>query len=330
MDRQGFRIKLQGYGLVPPEISNAIVLIEHFDEFLQMPGQSPSRETTWEYSQLLISRQMNTTENYITLIRYCAYIQEREMQVAFLELVDGGEVSENLYQKVATQFGEVLRDEVFDGIGIAPYGIGTPQKPAYVHPVIQRMNQKLGTNTVCQFLSGCMRDLPDEMYDDDIQMFFETGNIDDFITKRKEKFLNKLEKCMQQGKLFFAQEITPEVLAFVRSEPEIGGGKRVGQVIYETKIPFMTREFLEEEDPLMRRYYYCHCPWTREAIRRGNVSIAENFCYCSGGFHKKLWELIYECPLKVEVLESVAWGNDCCRFAIHLPDNVIPNPLIIG
>ena len=126
---------------------------------------------------------------------------------------------------------------------------------------------------------------------------------------------------MQQGKLFFAQEITPEVLAFVRSDPEMGGGRREGQVIYETKIPFLTSKYLAENDPVLRRYYYCHCPWTREAIRKQDVPIAKNFCYCSAGFHKKPWEIIFEQPIQVDVLESILKGDDRCRFAIHLPSH---------
>jgi len=61
------------------------------------------------------------------------------------------------------------------------------------------------------------------------------------------------------------------VLDFVRSDPEMGGGRREGNVIYETKIPYMTKLYLAETDPKLKRYYACHCPWAREAIKNENV-----------------------------------------------------------
>lgn len=320
MDKQSLLTKLRAYGLDPKQIDDAMVLIEHFNEFMVMPGHNPCFETAWAFSDLMITRQINTFENYLTLYRYCAFIRERELQVAFLELIDGGEVAENLYNKMGQQWGEDLKNVVFSGSGIIAYGTPTPEKPAYLHPIIKRLKEQVGSDAVCQFLSVCMRDLPDEMAAGMIEQFNEAGDIDAFLVQRKARFIETLEQCMKADRLFFAQPITPEVIDFVRSDPEMGAGRREGNVLYETKIPFLTSQYLSESDPKMRRYYYCHCPWTREAIKAGNVEIAPEFCNCSGGFHKKDWEAIYGQPLKVEVLESVAQGDDRCRFAIHLPE----------
>jgi hypothetical protein len=82
----------------------------------------------------------------------------------------------------------------------------------------------------------------------------------------------------------------------------------------------MTQQYLAETDPALRRYYACHCPWVRDAIKNDDVKLAEIFCQCSGGFHKKPFEIIFERPLKVEVLESVLKGDSRCRFAIHIPE----------
>jgi hypothetical protein len=120
--------------------------------------------------------------------------------------------------------------------------------------------------------------------------------------------------------LFFAQEITDEVLAFVKNDPEIGGGRREGNIVYETKIPFMTTAYLAETAPTLKRYFYCHCPWAREAIKNGDVTLTATFCNCSAGFHKKPWEVALGKPVRAEVVESVLKGDDRCRFAIYLPE----------
>jgi hypothetical protein len=104
----------------------------------------------------------------------------------------------------------------------------------------------------------------------------------------------------------------------VRSDPEIGGGRRIGNIVYETKIPFMTKQYLAESDPTLKRYFYCHCPWAREAVKSGE-KVAPIFCNCSAGFHKKPWEAALSQKIRVDVLESVLQGDSRCRFAIHLP-----------
>ncbi|MCK7488759.1 MAG: hypothetical protein MZU97_27145 [Bacillus subtilis] len=52
----------------------------------------------------------------------------------------------------------------------------------------------------------------------------------------------------------------------MEDDPETAFGKREGQSVYITKIPFRAKRCLEEKDPKMRRYLYCHCPWARESI----------------------------------------------------------------
>ena len=89
-------------------------------------------------------------------------------------------------------------------------------------------------------------------------------------------------------------------------------------VVYETKIPFLTKQYLAESDPTLKRYYYCHCPWAREAVKSGE-RVAPIFCNCSAGFHKRPWEAALGQRIQVDVLESVLRGDERCRFAIHLP-----------
>ncbi len=43
------------------------------------------------------------------------------------------------------------------------------------------------------------------------------------------------------------------------------------------------------------------------------------FCTCGGSWHVTLWEGIIGEPVKVELVESVLRGADCCAFRIRLP-----------
>lgn len=315
MDKQGFQTMLEGRKLPAEKMTSALELAERFEQYAAQQGGF-STEVAWAFSKILITEGQNSTENFITLARYGLFIRNNVIYVAFLEVLDGGEAQENLYKRVAERYGEALRDEVFAGIGLAPYGLPTPEKPLTMHPVVERLEKAIGSAACRDLLADSLRDLPDYAWERDV--YQSCANVDEYLVKKKQKFIEQMETCQREGRLFFAQEVTADVLAYIRSQPEMGGGVRVGDIVYETKIPFLTKQYLAETDPLLKRYYYCHCPWAREAVKSGQ-KVAPIFCNCSAGFHKKPWEGALGQKVEVEVLESVLQGSDFCRFAIHLP-----------
>jgi hypothetical protein len=321
MNKQGFRAMLQERKVPAEKLDPAIALAERFEQFAEQSGVF-SVETARAFSKVLIEEGQNTLENFYTLARYGMFTKNNAIFVTFVESLDGYEAQENLYKRVAEKYGETLREEAFAGIGVAPFGIPAPEKPRYMQPVIERLEQVLGPDACRALLEDSLRDLADEYFAREREDFQSSSNVDEYIARRKQKFVAQLEACQQEGRLFFAQEITDEVLAFVRADPEIGGGRRVGDVVYETKIPYLTKEYLAETDPTMKRYYACHCPWAREAVKSGE-KVAPIFCNCSAGFHKKPWEVALGQKVKVDVLESALQGDARCRFAIHLPERVV-------
>ena len=319
MDARGFRQYLGSLDLVEDEIRASMEVAQRFDEFLLESGRTPDADAAWAFSRQLIDGGSNTEANYEALLRFCRFTGNDAMYVAFLELVDGGEVGENLYRLVGERFGPAFQGEVFAGLGVAPYGTPSPDKPAYLQPVIERLRARLGDEECGDFLSVCLRDLPDDHFALERAKLQNAGSMDAYLHQRKQAFLNRLEACQREDRLFFAQRITPEVMDFVRRDSEMGGGRREGIIVYETKIPYMTAQYLVETDPVMKRYHACHCPWAREAIKAGTPKVSATFCHCSAGFHKKPWEVIFRRPLRVDVLESALRGDLRCRFAIHLP-----------
>ncbi len=318
MDRQGFRSMLEARQTPPDRLEPALDLAERFERFSATYSQVTS-DTAWDFSRTLIAEGQNTIENLITLARYGWFTRNNAVLIAFLELLDGCEAQENLHVRVAERHGEALRDQVFSGIGLAPLGIPTPEKPAYMHPVIERLERSIGEQACRDLLSDSLRDLPDELYAGERELFLSSNGVDDYLVRKKQKFMERMLACQRNGQLFFAQEVTPQALDYIQNEPEMGGGVRDGNVVYETKIPFLTPQFLAETDPVMKRYFYCHCPWSREAIRSG-AAVSPIFCNCSAGFHRKPWQAALGQSVQVDVLESVLKGDDRCRFAIHLPD----------
>jgi len=136
----------------------------------------------------------------------------------------------------------------------------------------------------------------------------------------RARFIEELTGYLKRGAIWYEQEITPEVLELVKGNQEIQNGVRHGDKIYVSKIPFAPKQYLTEKDPVMKRYHACHCQLVRTAIRDGKPKISPVFCYGSGGYEKLPYDVIFDEPVKIELLESALKGDMRCRFAIIIPE----------
>jgi hypothetical protein len=110
---------------------------------------------------------------------------------------------------------------------------------------------------------------------------------------------------------------------FVANDSTIEAGKRDGNVIFVSKIPFKLAEYLNAEIDKDKRYYYCHCGWVRASIQKSDEEqISPTFCNCSGGWHKIHFETIFGQTLEVDIVKSVLKGDEICTFAIHIPEDI--------
>jgi hypothetical protein len=322
MDRDGFRALLKTRKLSDEQMEASIAIAERFEEYLLTAGAEAGAAAAWSFSEILIDEGQNSYENLLALARYGLFIKNNAVYVAILELLDGAEAQSNLNKKVGELFGDKVQAEVFTGIGISPVGLPSIHKPFDMFPVLDRLISRVGYEAVEQLFSACLRDLGDEYFIEDREQYIKSVNIDEYLQDKHQAFVRELQNCQQEGKLFFAQEITDEVVQYVRDRPETESGVREGNLIFITKIPYNAKQYLSETDPILKRYYACHCPWVRESIKSGNLQMNPIFCNCSGGFSKKSWEVIFGQPLQVDVLESALKGDLRCRFVVHLPENL--------
>ncbi len=322
MDREGFRELLKTRRLNDKQIEASIATAERFEAYLVSLGRQPLAEDAIEFCNTLVQEGQNSYDNFLALARYALFLKNNVILVPILELVDGVEVQPNLYKRVGELYGLQVRDEVFADIGITQLGVPSSAKPFDLFPALDRLIVKVGYDEVEQLLSACLRDLPDKYYLGERKKYKKSANIDAYLEMKRRDFLEELRSCQRDGRLFFSQEITDEVLQYVAEHPETEAGVRDGNLLYITKIPYNAKEYLTETDPTLKRYYACHCPWVRESIKAGNLRMEPVFCNCSAGFSKKPWQVIFGQELKVDVLESALKGHFRCRFAVHLPDDL--------
>jgi len=319
MTTQTFRQFLEERKFPQEQVDAFVLFAKKFMDACE-GGKSPVEIFPF-FSRQMIVEKTNTFDNYYAIALYGRFIKDNALLLAALELVDGGEALENLYKKTGEVLGEMRRDEIFAGIELIPLGTPNTEKPAAMQVMIERL-ERVEPHACKQILSSGLRDLPDEYYVSAKKTFDECANIDEYLLRKKQELIAELETIQREGRLYFNQEITDEVIEYVRSEPEIGQGVRIGNIIYETKIPHQAKEYLAETDEAKKRYYYCHCPWVKESLKNGKSNISPTFCNCSAAFHKKSWEVIFGQTLQADVLETVLQGDLRCRFAIHLPENV--------
>jgi hypothetical protein len=97
---------------------------------------------------------------------------------------------------------------------------------------------------------------------------------------------------------------------------------REGNVIHVTKIPYDPIKYQAATNATEKRYNYCHCALVKELTKIPDYKISPTYCCCGAGWYDSLWEGILGKPVRVEVVQSVLRGDDCCKFAIHLPQGL--------
>ncbi|HSJ57207.1 MAG TPA: hypothetical protein VLC95_08495, partial [Anaerolineae bacterium] len=284
MDREGFHQLLRERGVPDDQIGARIALAERFEAFA---AGRPTADDARAFAALLVEEGTNSWDNLITIARYGWFTRNDPVYVAIVELVDGAEVLDRLYEKLGQAVGAQMRDEVFANIDFPPLGTPSSAKPSVTQAVMARLEQLVDRDTCRRILSGGLRDLEDEWYLAEREKYRECGTIDAYLARKGDDYIAQLQKHRDEGTLYFTQPVTDAVIDWVDRHPEVRQGVREGNVVYEAKVPYMAAEYLATTDERLKRYYYCHCPWVRESIRSGDVRVSPTFCLCSAGFQKK-------------------------------------------
>ena len=152
--------------------------------------------------------------------------------------------------------------------------------------------------------------------------FLEMGDLDRFIKKHHEAELNHFVELNREGKDFYGQEVTDEVLEFVRKNPAMLAPVRKGNKLYCMAFPGNMSEYLKMTDERMKRYHACHCPFARESILSDKV-VSATLCNCSLGHVANFSEAFLGRELKGKVLRSVLNGDLICEYEITIPEDIM-------
>jgi hypothetical protein len=271
-----------------------------------------------EYLSSLIDGGRNSMDRLLAIARYCYFAKKNEYYVYFTSILNGREILPLIGKKLVDVAGEETRHRIFDRFELPPLGSPPDDYPKLTKMILDKLEAELPAATCREVLTGNYHEIPAEAFKDKKERFDKAKSIDEYLKGEHKRLVTELTEFMKKGRIWYEQQITPEVVEFVKRNSETSGVRRDDK-IYVTKIPYAPSDYLKEKDPTLKRYYACHCPLARTAIRDGTPMIPSVFCYCSGGFEKFAFDTIFGQSTEVELLESALKGDPRCRFAITIP-----------
>jgi hypothetical protein len=318
----GFRKYLQKRKQDSKEIAFSVEAVKDFEEYLKMKNsklESATIDALKQYISQLIKKNENSEDRFIAIARYCYYIKRNDLYVYLVSIIGAAKVPHEIEKRLGIIAGEEIRNSVYQGIEFPQLGSPQNNYPEITKKIIERMEAELPPAKCREIMTWNYHNVPAEAFKECKKRFKKSNSIDDYLKEEHKRLVDELESCMKKGRLWYEQEITPEVLEFVKNNQEINTGIRRGDRIFKTKIPYAPKQFLKEKDSAMRRYYSCHCQLVRTAIQKGNPKISPTFCYCSAGYEKLHFDVIFEQNVEVQLLETLLKGDLRCRFAIEIP-----------
>lgn len=308
-------------------ITEFLTQIKKYEKYLSMENltlETSLPEKIIEYSDNLVLQEKDTVLNFLrAIMNYANFSKKYEFITKAIDISESYNAMDNLFSRVAETHGESIRNEIFKDLTIPPLGVHPEKKPEFTKIIMKRLEDKIGKKDTIKLLSPCLHGRPPDDIEGDKKLLKELG-IDGFLEKKFQNLIQRLETHRDEGTLEFAQKIDDGIIHFVRENKTIAQGRREGHIIYVSKLPYKTRDFLDAKDPNIKRFSICYCPWVRGALKNGSEKqITSDFCQCSAGWYKLYWDQIFERPIKVEPIETALNGDMICKFAIHIPEDLL-------
>jgi len=266
----------------------------------------------------LVQNNKNTVKNFVVMMRYYHVTDRKDLFIHLTKYTGMLGVMDNIVARLKAIKGEEKAKEIIGDFELPHLGVPPTVLPDYVNRLMDILDSNLAKEETERVLAGNNHGVSRESMLPEKVEYENSASFKDYLKARHERKVKELREHYEQNKIWYEQIITPKVIDFVATNPEVLSGVIKDEKMYITKIPYDTVAYLEAVNDKDKKYYGCHCPFAREAIKAGNMDISSRFCYCSAGFEKFPFEVILDQELKIKVLKSLLNGDDVCRFEIDL------------
>ncbi|MHA1244905.1 MAG: DUF6144 family protein [Candidatus Heimdallarchaeota archaeon] len=299
-------------------IDDYIKLIADFDEYLLALGTNGVDTSLLKTTQKYLKESNLTKEEkevfYLALKNYGLAIGKANIFGNANKLMGKSTWMVRLEDTIEEHVGKELRDKIMEAAGEIKDTSSRNKKAAWTKRMMDALEANVDEETCKKILTNNLhyQSPASPSFRKLKTMYKKTGSIDTVLSFLHETWKTRIGERYGYD--------SPEY-EYIENDPTIEAGRREGNIIYVSKIPFKIKEFLAAKDDKMKRYHYCHCGWVRAAIPKSEEEqISPTFCNCSGGWHKVMFEVIYEQPIKVEVVKTILNGDQICTFAIYIPE----------
>lgn len=299
------------------ELDKALIILEKLElEFENIDDIDEERlDLLISY---LVKNKINNVENFIVLMRYYKTINRNDLFIHLTRYTGMLDVIDNILIRLYNYVEKTLYLRITDGYNIPYLGVSPYDLPKYASDLMGRLEKNLDEQLVERVLTGNNHSLSETSQLQEKIEYEASESLKQYLKARHSRKVEELKKHYQENTVWFEQTITQEVIDFVANNQEVLSASLIDGKLYITKIPYDTLAYLNASDSISKKYFGCHCPFAREAIKAGKPKLSEKFCYCSAGFAKFPFEVILGQTLPVKCLETILGDSEICRFEIDL------------
>ena len=323
MKTDGFIKLYKDRGYDDKAIDDAVSQLQEAEKFFKEHNaefEEVTVDLVKKYVNYLIENDKNSLEALLAAARYFHLIKNNDVYIHFTKILGGLGVIENIKKRIEIYAGKQKAEEVMEGFTMPPLGTPIEEMPEYTKKLIKMIKAALEPDMYRKILAGNNHGVPKESMQLEKEFYQNSASIDDYLKERHQRRVEELQRYCDSDTVWFEQIITQDVVDFVAGNQEILSAKREGNKLYVTKIPYDIVNYLKETDKKKKNYYACHCTFARESIMSDEKNVDSEWCYCSAGFAKFPFEVIFDRELDIKLLKSALDYDDICRFEIDLGD----------
>lgn len=191
-----------------------------------------------------------------------------------------------------------------------------------MHAFIKRLEESAEPEVIKDILYKVRHGLQPSQSEWAREKFLEIGDLDKFLQICHDTEISHFIDLNQENRDFYGDEITDEILEFIKNNPAMLAPVRKGNKLYCMAFPANMQKYLDTTDERMKRYYACHCPFAKESILSEAV-VSPTLCNCSLGHVMNFTEAFLGRALEGRVIGSVLNGDLSCEYEITLPDDIM-------
>jgi len=303
------------------QFNYAVEILGMFEDFYHNSIDSINEKTLDRFIALLMKQDLMTIDTMVVLMRYYKMIKRNDLFIHLTKYTGGLGVIESIIERLELIVGKEKSRDIKSQIKIPKLGTHPTQMPIFTKALIDILESSFDEKIVRNVLSSNHHQIPEKTFLEERILYENAESLDQYLMELHDRKVSILEKHLKEETVWFEQNITQDVVDFVKSNQEVLSAVRKDDQLYITKIPYDVESYLKANNVKDKAYHACHCPFARESIKSKSVKISDTWCYCSAGFAKFPFEVIFNKELEVTMLENVLNGDPVCRFAVSL-DNV--------